>query len=77
MASAYTRPMTLLGLLLLIIILGVVFWAAKALLGAFGVPEPIRTVILVLLTLVALVLVLQSFGVSTPWLGGPAPLRLR
>jgi hypothetical protein len=56
--------MTILGLLVLIVVIGVAFWAVKALSAAFGIPEPIRTVIIVLLVIVALVIVLQSFGLA-------------
>lgn len=56
--------MTLLGLLLLLIVLGVVFWAARALMAAFAVPPQIQTVVTVLLVIVALVYVLNAFGLT-------------
>lgn len=66
--------MTLIGLLVLVIILGVAFWAVRALSAAFSIPEPIRTVILVLLVIVALIVVLNAFGVTTL---GSSTLRLK
>lgn len=66
--------MSLIGLIVLLIVIGVLFWAARSLTAAFGIGEPIRTVILVLLTVVALVIVLNAFGVSVPGLTG---VRLR
>lgn len=58
--------MSLIGLLLAIVIFGVITWAARALLGAFGIGDPIATVVQVLLVLVFLFWILQGFG-----LGGP------
>ena len=46
--------MTLLGLLVALIILCLVFWCVQQLAGAFGLPEPIKTVILVLLVIIAI-----------------------
>jgi hypothetical protein len=43
--------MTLLGLLIAILIACVVLWAARALLSAFGLGEPLYTVVVVLLVL--------------------------
>jgi hypothetical protein len=57
--------MTLLGVLLLIIVVGVVLWAARALMAAFSIGEPIQTVIWVLLVIVILIVVLNAFGVNT------------
>lgn len=57
--------MSILGLLVLIIIVGTVLWAARALLTAFGIGDPIRTVIWVVLVLLLLILVLNSLGVPT------------
>ena len=54
--------MSLVGLLVLVLIVCVVLWATKALLGAFGVGDPIRTVIYVLIALVLLLYVLQHLG---------------
>ena len=63
--------LSLISLLVLIIVIGVVLWAAKSLMRAFGIGDPIATVIYVLLVLVLLIMVLNYFGVST------GPIRLR
>ena len=55
--------MPILPLLAAILVLGVVFWAAQRLLAAFSVPDPVRTVVLVVLVLVALVWFLGVAGV--------------
>lgn len=64
--------MTLLGLLVLIIIVGVVLWGAGALLTAFAVPDPIRTVIWVILVILVLVVIASQVGL----LGGVG-IRIR
>ncbi len=60
--------MTLIGLLVFLIICGLVFWAINALAGAFGLPQPIITVLYVLLVIVAVLYLLQGFGLLS---GGP------
>ncbi len=60
----------ILGLFVLIIVLGVVFWGTNQLLSAFAVPAPIATVIKVLLVVVCLFVVLNFFGLM------PTPMRL-
>lgn len=54
--------MSIIGLLVLLIIFCVVVWAARALLAAFAVPEPIATVVWVLIVLVAVFMVVNQFG---------------
>ncbi len=54
--------MSLLGLLVLLIVFCVVVWAARALLAAFAVPEPISTVVWVLIVLIAVFALLGQFG---------------
>lgn len=49
----------LLTLLVLIIILGLAWWAINALAGAFGLPAPIVVVIQVLLVVVAVIYLLS------------------
>ena len=51
--------MTLVGLLMWLIICGTISWAVDRLMGAFGVADPQRTVILVLCVLLMLVTVLD------------------
>ena len=56
--------MSLLGLLVALIIIGVVFWAARKLIAAFAIPEPIATVVYVVLVLICLFWILQQLGVA-------------
>lgn len=65
--------MSLIGLLVLLIVFCVVVWAARALLSAFAVPEPISTVVWVLIVLIAVFALLGQFGV----IGSGAPMSLR
>ena len=64
--------MTLVGLLVALIIIGLVFWGVRAIAGAFGIPPPIVTVIYVVLVILVVLWLLQSFGAIS---GGPT-LRL-
>jgi hypothetical protein len=57
--------MSILGLLVLIIIVGVALWASRALMAAFAIGDPLRTVIYVLVMIVLLILVLNSLGLNT------------
>jgi hypothetical protein len=52
----------IIGLFVLLIVLGVVFWGAKALCAAWGVPPPIAVTVQVLLVFVAMLAVLSLFG---------------
>lgn len=61
--------MTILGLLVALLLVALVIWVVRTLLPAFGVPEPIATVVWVI---VVVVCVLWLVG----QLGGPVPLRL-
>jgi hypothetical protein len=65
--------MSLIGLLVLLIIVGVLFWAVSQLSAAFAIPPPIVVVIQVLLVVIVVLYLLQAFGL---WAGGPT-LRLR
>lgn len=64
--------MSILSLLIGLIVILVVFWAVQRLLAAFGVGEPIATIVYVLLVVLVLLWILSTFG----WIGGPV-LRLR
>jgi hypothetical protein len=55
--------MPLIGLLVALLVLCVVYWVASQLMTAFGVGDPIRTVVLVILVLIALVWLLGFIGV--------------
>ena len=58
--------MSLLSLLIVLIIIGVLFWAVRALSAAFGIPQPIVTVIYVLLVVFVLIWLLQTLGAVGP-----------
>ncbi len=62
----------LISLLIGIIVLGVVFWAARSLIAAFKIPDPIATVIIVVLVLISLVVVVSWLGLLP---GGGLRLR--
>jgi hypothetical protein len=64
--------MSLIGILIVLLVFCIVIWAARALMAAFGIGDPIATVVYVLLVLVMLLWLLQQFGV----VGGPH-LRLQ
>lgn len=64
--------MNLIGLIVVLIVLGLCFWAVKALAGAFGIPAPVVVVIQVFLVLIAVLYLVQVlFGVSLPGLQTP------
>ena len=65
--------MSIVSLLVVLIIIGLLFWAVRAIAAAFGVPAPIVTVIYVLLVLIVVLWLLQAFGL----LSGMQPLRIR
>ena len=54
--------MSLIGILIVLIIIGVVFWAARALIGAFAIPDPIATVVYIVLVLIVLLWLLNQVG---------------
>ena len=56
--------MSLIGLLVALVVFGIVLWAARALMGAFGIGEPIATVVHVLLVVVFLVFLLGLIGIG-------------
>lgn len=65
--------MDLIGLLVFLIVIGLIFWAVRAIAGAFGIPQPIVTIIYVVLVIVCVLYLLQALGLNT---GGPV-LRVR
>lgn len=54
--------MSLIGLLVFAIVVGLVWWAVRTLGSAFGVPPPVLAVIYVILVVVCVLYLLQSFG---------------
>ena len=65
--------MDLIGLVVVIIIAGLIYWAVHRLAGAFGLPAPVTTIIDVILVIIIVLYLLQVLGVMS---GGPT-LRLR
>jgi hypothetical protein len=67
--------MTIISLLVFLIIIGLLFWAVRALSAAFSIPAPISTVIQVVLVVICVLWLLQMFGL----VGGALtePIRLR
>lgn len=63
--------MTLLGLLVAVIVICLVFWCVQQLTTAFGVPNQVRVVILVLLVVAVIIWLLGGLGVLD------VPIRLR
>jgi len=62
--------MSLIELLIALVVICLVWWAANALMGAFGIGDPIRTVVIVVLVIVPVLYVLSLVG-------GPNVLNLR
>lgn len=56
----------LFSLLILLIVIGVVFWAAQRLIVGFGIIEPLRSVIYVILVLISVIALADAFGVVLP-----------
>lgn len=67
--------MPLVGILIALLIMCVVIWAARALMAAFGIGDPIATVIYVVLVLVFLLYILGALGVGG--VGSLGTIRLR
>jgi TRAP-type C4-dicarboxylate transport system permease small subunit len=61
---------TLIGIIILLIIVGVIWWAIQQLLPLIPLPEPFRRIIYVLmvvvLVLIVLYVILQLLGAVTP-----------
>ena len=54
--------MNLVSLLIILLVFCVVIWAARALMTAFSIGDPIATVVYVLLVLIMLLWIVQSLG---------------
>ena len=53
---------TLLGILIAIIVIGVLLWGINAILGVVPVPEPFKTILWVIVVIVAVLAFLQISG---------------
>lgn len=60
--------MSLIGLLVLLIVVGLCFWVVRQLGGAFQIPAPIITVIYVVLVIFVVLYLLSALGLVS---GGP------
>jgi hypothetical protein len=54
---------SLIGLLVALIVVCVVIYCAKLLIAAFAVPQPIATLIYVVIVLICLLVILQQVGI--------------
>ena len=61
--------MPLVSLIIALLVVALLFWAIQQLLTAFGIGEPVRTVILVIFVLLVVLWLLGVVGVlPDPWL---------
>jgi len=68
---------TIISLILLIIILGVLFWAGQRLMALIPLAEPFRTILYVLLVLLTVVIVIYVFVTILGMAGIHVPLLWR
>ena len=59
----------LIWLVVFLVIAGLIFWAVNRLSAAFGIPEPIRTVIIVALVIICVVVLLSFLLGALPTAG--------
>jgi len=65
----------LVNLLILLLVLGVIFWIARLIVGHMGLPPIVLVIVEVILALIFLIWILGAAGLVTPW---PAhDLRIR
>jgi len=64
--------MSIIGILVALILIGLLFWGVRAIAAAFAIPQPIVTVIYVVLVILVVLWLLQQLGGLS---GGPS-LRL-
>ena len=64
--------MNILGLLILLLLFCLCVWAARSILKAFGIGDPMATLVQVVVVIIFVLLLLQNLG----YVGGPT-LRLR
>ncbi len=63
--------MSLIGILVALVVICLLFWAVNAILGAFGVGDPIATIVRVVFVVLVVLWLVSALGY-----GGPLP-RLR
>jgi hypothetical protein len=69
--------MSIIGLLVALLVGCIVLWAARALMAAFSIGDPISTVVYVLLVLIFLFWILSATGLVPGGLGGGHALTVR
>ncbi len=57
--------MSLLGILVALIVIGVLLWGISAILGVVAIPEPFKTIVWVIVVIVAVFTFLQLSGLYT------------
>lgn len=65
--------MSILGILVALIVIGLVWWAINAIMGAFGIGDPIATIIRVVFVVFVILWLLSEFGLFS----GFGNVRLR
>jgi uncharacterized membrane protein YwzB len=53
--------MSLIGLLVALLVICLLYWAAMKLMGAFGIGDPIRTVVLVIFVVIVVLWLVSAF----------------
>jgi uncharacterized membrane protein YkvI len=56
--------MSIIAILLTVLVICIVIWATRSLTAAFGVPDPIATVIMVVVILICLLWFLNRLGLN-------------
>jgi hypothetical protein len=64
--------MSIIGLIVFLIVVGLLFWVVRTLSGAFGIPAPIVQVLYVVLVVICVLWLLSAFGL----MGSGPVLRL-
>jgi hypothetical protein len=64
--------MSIIGLIVFLIVVGLLFWVVRTLGGAFGIPAPIIQVLYVVLVVICVLWLLSAFGL----MGSGPTLRL-
>ena len=52
----------LIGILIALIVIGIVLWAIKSILGVVSIPDPFKTIIWVIVVLIAVLIFVQMTG---------------
>ena len=52
--------MTILGLLIFLVIVGIVFWGARTIMAAFDYPPPVQTTVIVVLAVIVILVFLSG-----------------